>query len=60
MLNSSSFLERISSAFDFDSRDAGHNKLVVPDAHLLFSGHFDGAGSDLVISAPSRSGAPLL
>ena len=36
--------------FDFDSLDASPGKLVVPDAHLLFSGHFERTGSDLVIS----------
>ena len=35
---------------DFDSLDASPGKLVVPDAHLLFSGHFERTGSDLVIS----------
>ena len=36
--------------FNFDSLDATPGKLVVPDAHLLFSGHFERTGSDLVIS----------
>src|ERR1700753_3364109 len=27
-------------------------KVIVPDAHLLFSGHYERAGADLVVSDP--------
>jgi hypothetical protein len=44
------------SATNFDFRadanvsaDAGREKVVVPDAHLLFSGEYERSGNDLII-----------
>ena len=51
------FHQGVSGAlFDFDRGEGasvfggGHDKIVLSDAHLLFSGHYERAGSDLVIS----------